>query len=674
MSNIPVEPSKPHTVYQSLIIAAFGLACSCLPSSQCGSRCIFAHNNQYSSPTIQPMFSFNKDNSNRKEGSPSVGGSTTQSGTATPVFGAQSSQPALGGFSFGNSQAAQGGQANKPAFLFNKPAENAGGSKPAFLFGAKPAELLGLGAPANPQPLGSLFGGSQGSTPSGTPAFGSKANSPAPSGGLFGAKPADKPAGTPLFGAKPDSKLASPAPGLFGAKKDDAGAAGASGFSFGNKDALKPAAGGLFGAKADDKPASGGLFGAKPAENQAAAPSGGMFGAKTDDKPAGGLFGAKKDESASSGPLFGAKKDDKPASGGLFGNKDAAKPAAGGLFGNKDESKPAAGGLFGAKKDDEKKDAPSGGLFGAKKDDDKKEAPSGGLFGAKKDEKKDAPAGGLFGAKKDDDKKDAPAGGLFGAKKDDEKKDAPAAGGLFGAKKDDKPETTFGTAEKKDATDINLKPTTIQPMEVLIDNKTIDDLITKWLKQLTATLKIFDTYTTKVKDWDQQLIKLGDEIVALDQDAHEAEQLQTKIDQQLKFVELQQDELDKLLDNYEQQADTLLSTVELNAQGDGVADPSNQLLSTDKLRQKAYHNAEVLDERLDLLGKLLLSLVGEVNGVSDVFNKLLILDFANATGDGKGANPIEEIIKLLNLHLENMKYIEGAENTLKEKLARLQKQ
>ena len=54
----------------------------------------------------------------------------------------------------------------------------------------------------------------------------------------------------------------------------------------------------------------------------------------------------------------------------------------------------------------------------------------------------------------------------------------------------------------------------------------MDDLIIKWSKQLSTTSNIFESYTSKVKQWDQHLVKSGDEISKLHQDTLEAESLQ----------------------------------------------------------------------------------------------------------------------------------------------------
>ena len=262
-----------------------------------------------------------------------------------------------------------------------------------------------------------------------------------------------------------------------------------------------------------------------------------------------------------------------------------------------------------------------------------------------------------------------------------------------------------------------MKPTKIEPIAVSIDNKNLDDLILKWSKQLSSTSKLFENYTSKVKQWDLKLGESGDAITKLNQDSIEVEALESKIDQQLLLVENQQDELERVLDNYEQQTDLLLSNIEMNngsgasaasaaatlyggrqaltsgsatsagsntSSGPLIKDDQQQqqtnynltsnMSATDRLRERAYYNAELLDERLDGLGDNLNTLINEVNSISDVFNKNMIsnlpgMDATKASASNNGQkNSIEEIIQLLNLHLENLKYIENKENALKEKL------
>lgn len=570
---------------------------------------------------------------------------------------------------------AGGSKETTPAFsLSTKPATPAAKPAEGGLFGAKPAEGGLFGAkPAAGGP--SLFGAKPAELKGATPfSLNLSSSTPAPTGGLFGSlasagvgsgqetktptsqtkpafnfgasKPEDKPASTPAFSfgakpdAKPDSTAATPATPAFSfgksapeKPKDDTAAAPTPSFSFGAKPSEKPE------------------------EKSAEKPSGFSFGAKPSDKPAGLSFGG-----AEPAELKDASSE-KPAAF-AFGSKPAdSKPTPAFSFGAKsDESKPAAAASTGLSfgMPAEKKDAPSS----EKKDD--KPAFS---FGAKPAETKPASTTPAFSFGNTAEKKD-------GTEKKDDKPTL-----SFGAKPDDK---TTKPEEKKIQPDKNapaLKPTTLEPRAISLDNKTLEDLIITWSKQLTQTKSIFDGYTTKVKTWDQQLTTSSEEISKLHKNASEVESLQQRIDQQLFFVESQQDELDQILDSYELQADILLNSIDLNGSDVSssalVALTSNRntasgLNVTDKLREKAYHNAELLDERLDTLGDNLSSLVEEINSVSDVFNKSLMKNIADSEGSTDSGNSIEEIVRLLNLHLDNLRYIETTKDQLEEKVKKLQ--
>ena len=716
-----------------------------------------------------------------------AGSNNQQSQPSSSLFGA----PKTTGFgsAFGaNTDANKSQTTSNQASTFGQTGSNANAtSAGGFTFGKKdesPAATSNTGGASN---TGGIFGVSnsghsiapQQQQQQTTSGFGSFTNPQlsTPSntfGGVFGQKKDDSQEKKPAFGfGTSNSSL-----NVFGPTQTGSGAGGA--FSVGEKKETPTAPTNLFDAKKDEssraaptststsdfqfpglqQPKASSPFGTaanNEAEKMSQSPM--SIGGTASPKPGSTLFGfgAKKGDTTEK-PMSGAsflfgKKDevkDKPASGSLFGTS-GGKPAAGGFsFGAKKtdepakkDEKPTGGFSFGANKDDGKDKQTGGFSFGAKKDEDKDKPAGGFSFGTKKDEDKDKSAGGFsFGAKKDEDK-DKPAGGFsFGAKKDEDK-DKQTGGFSFGAKKDEgetkkeidaakiAPPSSSTTTSTSDTSQPNLKPTKIQPIPVSIDNKNLDDLILKWSKQLSSTAKLFHTYTDKVKTWDLKLVESGDAITKLNQESIEVQALESKIDQQLRFVENQQDELEKVLDNYEQQTDILLSNIEVNnnsgaiSSGNvpaitggantsthtaGVSASSSALTTrddtqhqqqqlqplvptsvslTDKLREKAYYNAELLDERLDTLGENLNTLITEVNSIGNIFNKslaknLTISDAKNnkegkAGGDSKDQDKnsdgydrsIEEIIQLLNLHLENLKFIENAEAVLKKKLAKV---
>lgn len=598
----------------------------------------------------------------------SIFGKTASSGAGS-LFGATPSKEGsnTGTFSFGG--AATG--AAKP-MAFGAPA---GGSAPApsFSFGgsqdaSKPALAFGTPAGGNNAPKPVTFGASASGNAASSFTFGGNAptaattSTPAAAstfgfGGSSAAAP--KPAGSSSATAAPAFQLGASSDSAASKSATAAAPAPSLNFGFGGaaSSTSKPT-GGLFGApvasqaeKKDDKPASTFSFGSTataPASTSSVPPFG-LGGASTEKKDAAptatapGTFNfggaAKKDATATATPSF--------SFGGLG---TSAKPAA------------PAGGLFG------------GASSTTQKDDKPFAAPAGPTLsfgGAAKTAPTATPAGAAGAS--------APAFSLGGASKPAETKAAAAPAFAFGGatagkpaeKKDDDKQKKDDEKEEKTVSFTNSvisrdekKDThkTVEPQPVTLNNKTLEDLITKWTNQLTKASGSYQSYSEQVKQWDSVLVEGGDKISQLYTDVVAAEQTQSKIEQQLLYVERQQSELETFLDNYEVKAENLLSEVLSST----TQQRDSSVITNDQKRAQAYRTAELLDENLSSLGLNLSSLITEINDVSDSFNK--------ANGLGKDGNSDEEenslnqIVKLLNTHLDSLKWIEKNSDELKGKL------
>ncbi|KAH3666075.1 hypothetical protein OGAPHI_004264 [Ogataea philodendri] len=589
----------------------------------------FGSGNSNDTAASKPAFSFSGNNSNaapfgaassNTESKPSLFGSSTAAPAAQP----SQSQPSL----FGGASTPAKSDA-KPGFFFGNSNNT---SNSTSLFGgqktdAKPAGF-NLGASqtsdAKPQTSGGLFGGAQSQ-----PAASSTA--PAAGGFSFGAK-TDKPAESkPLFGSTSATSGSKP---LFGGS--DATAAPAA-----DKPAEKPVL--SFGASsaqpAASKPAF--AFGATsgnktdapaPASSSAVSTTSSLsFGQKKDDSKPAFSFGEKKDEpkpaAAPSFSLGGSKPDaSKPASGFSFGGSSITA-STGAANGTKAEAKPATTGFsFGTKPDDKAAATPA--------------APSSFSFSGAKTETKPAATGFNLNVSKDSEKKEDA--------KPAEKKEEPKAGGF-----------ASGTIDKPQVKLEDIKP---QPMS--IKNKTLEDLITKWTNQLSSSTKIFENYSDKINHWDQVLVTSSEKISKLYADSLTCDQKQSKVDQTLSYIEKQQEELDKLLDGYEKQSESLLASV----QQVNTTNGNERVFTNDQIRENSYRLAESLENKLDSLGTNFSSLISEVNEVSDSFNRSLLSTSSKSLEE---KTSLEDILKLLNNHLESLNWIEKNEGMLKEQIETL---
>ncbi|KTW29836.1 hypothetical protein T552_01040 [Pneumocystis carinii B80] len=185
-----------------------------------------------------------------------------------------------------------------------------------------------------------------------------------------------------------------------------------------------------------------------------------------------------------------------------------------------------------------------------------------------------------------------------------------------------------------------------------LKNKTLKDIINKWTRDLDNYSRQFIQQATEVSKWDRLLIESGDKISKLYADTIEAEQIQTKVDQTLTYIESQQNEMSAFLDQYESQVQELSERQFCTPDG---------MQPADQEREKVYTLAEKLTEKLDGLGRDLGSMIDEINAASNLINK---------TGED---DPLSSVVKILNSHLSSLQWIQSTTTKLHYKIDEVKK-
>lgn len=214
----------------------------------------------------------------------------------------------------------------------------------------------------------------------------------------------------------------------------------------------------------------------------------------------------------------------------------------------------------------------------------------------------------------------------------------------------------------------------------------MEEIVNKWTQELENATAEFTRQAAEVAVWDGVLRRGGEEISRLLQSLQAAEERQASIEQTLDYVEQQQADLTSLLDGYEAQVAELLHSVTtsgINAYGSQGITRSLETGAADAERERAYAMAESLNAQLDELSSNLSSMIVEVNNLSSstAAARPQSEPDANALGPLKlgskmhnsAADPVSQIVAILNAHLGSLKWIDESTNALREKVENLRR-
>ncbi|XP_075040715.1 nucleoporin-62 C-terminal-like protein [Mixophyes fleayi] len=173
----------------------------------------------------------------------------------------------------------------------------------------------------------------------------------------------------------------------------------------------------------------------------------------------------------------------------------------------------------------------------------------------------------------------------------------------------------------------------------------LENLINKWSLELEDQEKHFLQQATQVNAWDRTLIHNGERITSLHREMEKVKLDQKRLDQELDFILSQQKELEDLLSPLEESVKENSGTIYLQ--------------HADEEREKTYKLAENIDAQLKRMAQDLKDVIEHLN---------------TSAGPGDTSNPLQQICKILNAHMDSLQWIDQNSALLQRKVEQMAKE
>ncbi|XP_016046986.2 nucleoporin-62 C-terminal-like protein [Erinaceus europaeus] len=166
-----------------------------------------------------------------------------------------------------------------------------------------------------------------------------------------------------------------------------------------------------------------------------------------------------------------------------------------------------------------------------------------------------------------------------------------------------------------------------------------DGLLNKWNLALEDQEKQFLHQVNQVNAWDRTLMDNGEKIALLHGEVEKVKQDQKRLENELDFVLSQQKELEEILIPLEESVN----------QQSGAA--SQQ--STDEEHERTYQSAETIDAQLKQMTQDLKDVIEYLNSFA---------------GPANTTDPLQQICKILNTHMNSLQWIDKNSGILQRKV------
>ncbi|KAM4825070.1 nuclear pore glycoprotein p62 isoform 1-T3 [Thomomys bottae] len=167
----------------------------------------------------------------------------------------------------------------------------------------------------------------------------------------------------------------------------------------------------------------------------------------------------------------------------------------------------------------------------------------------------------------------------------------------------------------------------------------LESLINKWSLELEDQERHFLQQATQVNAWDRTLIENGEKITTLHREVEKVKLDQKRLDQELDFILSQQKELEDLLSPLEELVKEQSGTIYLQ--------------HADEEREKTYKLAENIDAQLKRMAQDLKDIIEHLN---------------TSGGPADTSDPLQQICKILNAHMDSLQWIDQNSALLQRKV------
>ncbi|KGL78705.1 Nuclear pore glycoprotein p62, partial [Tinamus guttatus] len=205
-----------------------------------------------------------------------------------------------------------------------------------------------------------------------------------------------------------------------------------------------------------------------------------------------------------------------------------------------------------------------------------------------------------------------------------------------------KPLTTTGTIGAVTSTATVTTATTSAPP--VMTYAQLESLINKWSLELEDQEKHFLHQATQVNAWDRTLIENGEKITSLHREVEKVKLDQKRLDQELDFILSQQKELEDLLTPLEESVKEQSGTIYLQ--------------HADEERERTYKLAENIDAQLKRMAQDLKDIIEHLN---------------TSGGPADTSDPLQQICKILNAHMDSLQWIDQNSALLQRKVEEVTK-